>query len=380
VPVLGLTSFFTLGVILVLLGVDQAEMARDLSLNLADSGFLGAVLALGMGVGVTSAGPLMDRLPGRPLFVGACLLTSIALFSVRTDMSYARTVVHVALIGTGCGGYDTVLNVATFDRFRTRAARALAALHASATAGAAFGPLLIAWRNEDGHWTQTFHELGALYLAFAIYGALTKFPERSARMISRETPRLTGLFTPTLFALAAIAFAYVGVESGLTMFAVPWAQSHGEAQELGRSGISALWLGLFVGRLTLVPQRRASGALLLIVSGLLGGLIICAASELPGSSLILILGAAGLALGPVYPVMLSLAARRFPNSVGTASGLVAGAGACGGFALPWLSGALGDAFGMEAALVTIGCCALLIAAAALALARSDHMPRTAAVE
>jgi fucose permease len=377
VLLLGLTSFFTLGVVLVLLGVNQAEMARDLSLDLADSGFLGAVLALGLGVGVTCAGPLVDRLRSRPIFVCACLLTSFALCTVQANMSYARTVAHVALFGAGCGGYDTVLNVAVFDRFRVRAASALAALHASATAGAALGPWLIAWLTAGGHWSRTFHVLGVIYLAFAVWGALTKFPDRPTHDSDRSSHRVASVLSPALFALAAIAFAYVGVENGLTMFAVPWAQSHDGAEAIGRSGISALWLGLFIGRLLLALQRRSIGAPLLVVCGLTACAILCTASALSLTALVWILGATGLALGPVYPVMISLAARRFPNALGTASGLVAGAGAAGGFALPWCCGAIGDAFGMRAAVTTIGGSALLIAVAALALARSE-LPRTAA--
>jgi fucose permease len=374
VLILSLTSFFTFGVVLVLLGVNQAEMARDLSLDLAASGLLGAAMALGLGVGVTCAGPLVDRLPGRRLFVAACLLTSVALWTVQPSMSYARTLTHVVLIGIGCGGYDTVLNVATFDRFKTRAASALAALHAAATAGAALGPSLILWGRAGGHWTQSFHGLAALHLVFACWGALTPMP---ARVVSARAHAgsLAKLASPALFGLALIAFAYVGVESSLTLFAVPWAQSQHAAEALGHSGISALWLGLFVGRLALALQRRPPGAAWLVACGLGGAAVVCSASAFSLGSLVWVLGAAGLALGPVYPLMISLAARRFPEAVGTASGLASGAGALGGFSLPWLAGSVGDAISMRAAIAAIGSCSLLIALAALALARGTGEPR-----
>jgi fucose permease len=376
VLVLSLTSFFTLGVVLVLLGVNQAEMARDLSLDLAASGLLGAALALGLGVGVTCAGPLVDRLPGKRLFVGACLLTSVALWTVQPSMSYARTLTHVVLIGIGCGGYDTVLNVATFDRFTTRASNALAALHASATAGAALGPLLILWGSAGGHWTRTFHGLAAIYLGFACWGAVSRLPARAVSARTHTSSALASLASPALIALAIIAFAYVGVENSLTMFAVPWAQSQRQAEAIGRSGISALWLGLFFGRLALALQRRPPGAAWLVACGLAGTAVVCSASVFSLGSLTWVLGAAGLALGPVYPLMISLAARRFPEAVGTASGLASGAGALGGFSLPWLAGAVGDAIGMRAAIATIGSCSLLIALAALALARGTGEPRS----
>jgi hypothetical protein len=60
--------------------------------------------------------------------------------------------------------------------------------------------------------------------------------------------------------------------------------------------------------------------------------------------------------------------------MGLASGLAAGAGALGGFSLPWLSGAIGDAIGMRGAIATIGGCSMLIALAALGLARGPRVP------
>jgi len=44
-------------------------------------------------------------------------------------------------------------------------------------------------------------------------------------------------------------------------------------------------------------------------------------------------------------VMVALAGARAPEARGAAIGLVVGAGALGGFALPWLHGALGDLAG-----------------------------------
>jgi nitrate/nitrite transporter NarK len=61
--------------------------------------------------------------------------------------------------------------------------------------------------------------------------------------------------------------------------------------------------------------------------------------------------------------------------VGLASGLASGAGALGGFSLPWLSGAIGDAIGMRAAIATIGGSSLLIALAALGLSREPRARR-----
>ncbi|TFG92013.1 MAG: hypothetical protein E4H11_10005, partial [Myxococcales bacterium] len=54
-------AFLLFGVMLVLVGANQAELARDLELDLAGSGLLVSLLSVGLGVGVLGAGPLVDR-------------------------------------------------------------------------------------------------------------------------------------------------------------------------------------------------------------------------------------------------------------------------------------------------------------------------------
>jgi hypothetical protein len=76
---------------------------------------------------------------------------------------------------------------------------------------------------------------------------------------------------------------------------------------------------------------------------------------------------AGLALGPVYPLLIALTGVCFPRA-GTALGLVSGAGAAGGFALPWLAGAIADALAVPHAIGALGLAASVIALGALALA------------
>jgi fucose permease len=90
-----------------------------------------------------------------------------------------------------------------------------------------------------------------------------------------------------------------------------------------------------------------------------------------------VFGAAGLALGCVYPLAIGLAAQRFPEARGTATGLTAGAGALGGFAVPWLHGALGDRFGASAAVAALAFWSLLVGAAALLLRRRPSAAQSA---
>ena len=94
---LGFAGFFFFGIVLILLGANQAGLKTDLDLDLADTGLLASALAAGLGVGVVGAGPLFDRFPRKPLFVGATLLVAVALLAVRPTTSFDALLVVIAL-------------------------------------------------------------------------------------------------------------------------------------------------------------------------------------------------------------------------------------------------------------------------------------------
>ena len=150
------SAFFAFGVVLVLIGANQPSLAAQLRLDLAESGLLVSALALGLGAGVVVAGPLFDRYPRRPLFVGSALLAAGALLGVEREMSYARWLMHAALAGFSIGLYDTLINAVVVQRYGARAVRPMLAVHAAATLGAMLGPPLVGWiaaniyRKPDG--------------------------------------------------------------------------------------------------------------------------------------------------------------------------------------------------------------------------------------
>jgi fucose permease len=359
-------AFFAFGIVLVLLGANQASLAAELGLDLARSGLLASSLALGLGAGVVIAGPLFDRYSRRPLFVGSALLAAAALLGVEREMSYARWLAHTALAGAGIGLYDTLINAVVVQRYRERAARPMLAVHSAATIGAMLGPPLAGWIAAAHHYTASFHAAGLAHVAIAAWAASVPLPAPEPRDPARSGAR-SGLALAPLLPLAAVAFAYVGVESAVTVFAVPYAS---EALALptsrGQLSISAFWLGLLAGRLVLLAARSAIGAPALVAAGGSAAVLFAAAAIVPAAPLELALLAVGAALGCVYPLMIALAGQTSPSASGTAAGLAAGAGALGGFAVPWISGAVGDAAGIAVGFgsLALWCAAIAVAAAA----------------
>ena len=93
---LGFAAFLAFGVVLVLVGANQAALARDLSLDLSRSGLLGAALVLGIGAGVVGSGSLVDRYPRRPLWVFSTGLAGAALLGVSPGLGFERMLAQLA--------------------------------------------------------------------------------------------------------------------------------------------------------------------------------------------------------------------------------------------------------------------------------------------
>ena len=355
--------FVAFGVVLVLVGANQADMARDLSLDLTRTGLLASVLALGIGVGVVGAGPLYDRLPRRPLFVLSLGIAGLALLAVSPSMGFSRWIAQLALIGVGIGAYDTLINASVVERFGTSASRPMTLVHAGAAVGAIAGPFAVAGLAASGHWTDSFRATGAVHLGLAAVALVVPFPAPIRRSRPAHAPAAGSGLSLAILPFAAVAFAYVGIEAALTVFAEPYAAALGLDTVRGGRAISAAWLGLLIGRVGLaVLPRLGLGAL--GGAGLLGAAVIALAIGGRVPAIELAFFAVGLPLGCVYPVMIALAGQRFPERPGTAAGVAAGAGALGGFAVPWLTGALGDGLGAPLALASLALWSLLITGAA----------------
>lgn len=355
---------------LVLPGAAQPALASALGLDLAASGLVASALSLGLGAGVVAGGPLADRLPRRPLFVGAAGLAALAAFALPAFPSFAGALAATAGIGLGAGLYETLLNAAVPERRPEAAAARLSLLHACATLGAALGaPALGAFAAAAGH-AAAYGALGAGFAAVALLGLAVRFPAppaarpaSAAHGLPAAAPRELSLVV--LAPWMAGAFAYVGIETALSVFAVPHAEGAGHGPERGMRALSGLWLGLLLARVAFAALRRPARPVQLQLAGGAGALALAAGAlaPLPPEALF---GAAGLALGVVFPLLVLFAGDAAPRRRATAVGVVVAAGSLGGFAVPWAAGALGDRFGTGASLGLLAALALGIALAARA--------------
>lgn len=357
---LALLAFAAFGVVLVAPGVVQAPVARDLGLDLTQSALIASALSAGLGVGVFASGPLLDRLPRRPIFVLSALGGGAALLVVAGPLGFVGLMAAFVGVGLGSGAYETTLNTAIPERDPARATSHLALVHAAATLGAALGAPLLGGAVARVGWEWALVGLGGAVAVIGLLALPVRFPA-PVRHDHAAGPRPRVPWRAVSPFLVA-SFAYVGLETALTVLCVAFALESGVSEVRGLRAISFFWGGLLVARLVLAASGRSPGARALGLSGAIGAGVL-ALAPVAAPVLELWAGALGLAVGIVFPLVVVLAGGRVPEQRGLVTGVVVGAGAVGGMVVPALTGVLGDGFGAVAAVSSLAGWALLLALA-----------------
>jgi FHS family glucose/mannose:H+ symporter-like MFS transporter len=364
------SAFFAFGTLLVLFGTNGTEIVERLGIDDEGLGLVGSMLSLGLGVGILVAGPLVDRMPRRPLFLFACGIVVLSSTTIGPWTDFSMLLVHSAAIGFGAGFYETVLNTLVVERAGPRASRHLLFIHSAATLGAALTPLAVGGlRGIQGQaFIESFRLAGGLHVAIALiaFAIVMQRPGRDQAKVARPIPEKGGGGDPaTLAAICVATFVYVGVETALTIFVARHARI-----ELGLdairadAAISAFWSGLLVGRLVagLLPRAPGAGSVAAMATAAGGVIAAFAGGWLREPELAMAL--AGLALGHVFPILIALAGPTLPGRTGTAVGLAASMGSLGGFVIPWVAGRIATAADLGTAFFALAASMALLAGSA----------------
>lgn len=399
-------AFFAFGALLVLFGANGTEIIETLSIDDERLGLVGSMLSLGLGVGILAAGPAVDRAPRRPLFLAACGVVILATTTVGPWTSFSALLVHTACIGFGAGFYETLLNASIVERSGEKASRRLLFVHAAATLGAAATPLAIATLRESVAlpWFESFRLAGLLHVAIALLSFTTTMSARGPAAGIRRTPTVPRAAMPTptggtpaisnpvmptpvmpeapatgrppgsdptaLAAVCLATFAYVGIESAFTLFVARHSQlSLGLDAVRGDAAISALWIGLLIGRIVagLSPFAPGAGWVAAWAAAASGVILAFGLGSIAAPELVMAI--TGFALGGAFPILIALAGTSLPGRAGTAVGLAAGIGSLGGFVVPWLTGHLAMATDLSTAFAALAGWMWLLAGAAVIVHR-----------
>lgn len=318
------------------------------------------------------------------------LLIALGLALCALSPAWAGFVIGFTIFGAGCGILDSGVNALFLDLHPRNAARPLSRLHLWLALGAFLGPVTTGQLVGAGvPWQAVL--LGTAAAAAAISVALAAHPMPSGHRPEAAAEGLAAapagrrrrwaggasLYLP-LAVLALGLGCYIAMEIGLSS----WLVRYLEEADLGLAtlSLSLFWGALAAGRAgATVLTRRFTPRAIAVGSSLVCGLAIAGAVAVPDlGARMACFALAGLAAGPIYPMVMAVGGDLYPGRANLVGSILASTGVAGAIVYPPLMGVISETAGLAAAV--IGAAILAVATAplvlaAVALGRRQATPR-----
>ena len=373
VTALGYASFILVGWGALLIPSLVPAIERDFAQPDAGVGVLYLVSALLFVIGSLASGYLLGRLGRGVVLPVAAFAMAAGLGLESVAPTWTVFVVGAGIGGLGSGGVEVGMNGLFLDRFHEDRGRALSRLHLCFSLGALAAPLAIGTLVEMGvTWRIPFVATATVLLAVGLLLATRdlRVPHVAAASMSGRGPGGRRVPLPLVFLALAIAF-YVASETGVSSWLVRFL----DAAPIGVAtlALSLFWGGLAIGRL--VASRiadRFSPIAVATACGLAAGAALGAAVMVPWiAASIALFAIAGVACGPIYPMIVASAGSLYPARANAVSGVLTAAAVTGSVVYPpvmgFISNGVGLGVGMAGAgLLMLACAGGLVAARLLA--------------
>ena len=385
--VVGCLAFFLVGWSGLLVASLIRSIEQDFTQTDAGMGVFFLVNAAAYGTGVIGGTILTHRFGRRPILAAGAALLVVGLLVLATAGTWPIFLLGAVPFGLGGGTIDGAGNGLILDLFPDSRGRALNLLHFFFSAGALASPFIVGRALEAGVPWRTLLVVTAVAAApIALAFARAEMPSGRHRSgadsgVDTDTGLQRGglLFDRVLIALAFAIACYVAAEVGVSNWLVQFL--HAAPIGLATTALTLYWAGLTVGRL--VSARigdRFDHTAFATVASVATGIAIALAVVAPSLELsIALFTLAGVASGPIFPLIVAIGGERFPARSAAVGGYMAGAAVAGGISYPPVMGLLSVTVGLPAAMIGTGVLAL-IAGVTLLLVRRQAVAAGVAAE
>ena len=350
------TGMLLFGVCLTTLGTILPDIITRFGVSKSSAGSLFMLMSFSILIASLLFGPFVDRVGYRAPLALATLLVGIGLQTIALAPSLLVVRIGVALIGLGGGVLNIATNGVVADTTEDGKAAGLSLLGVFFGIGAIGVPFSIGALGSVLSPTGLLTAIGAFAWLVALATVQTGFPSpkqpqtfplRSAVSLFKEKPLL--VFGFMLF-----------LQSGMEITVGGWTSTYAREVLLlsGRNALfflSLYWLGMMLARLALgsilktASHERVLG--LSLITAFTGCMLLVTANATSLAAIGVFLVGAGFA--GVFPIVLGWVGERYQAQSGTAFSLALVMALTGGMILPYVTGVLGEQFGMRASLLIV---------------------------
>jgi fucose permease len=356
---LAYVAFIALGLPDGLLGVAWPSIRASFGIPLDAVGMLITASVAGYITSSFLSGPVIARIGVAHVLTGSCALTGMGLMGYTLAPEWWMMVVLGVISGLGAGAIDAGLNTYVAAHFGEGL---MQWLHASYGIGVTLGPIImtVALANLNS-WRTGYQVVAGFQWILAVGFAVTlaMWEQKSAPEASQAPKRLTDYRTPMRETLrhprvwfsALLFFLYVGAEVSLGTWTYSLLiGSRGIDPTVGGLFTGSYWAAFTVGRVVAGLFARKTGGKLLVLGGLaiaLLGTVILIWNPSPPANLLAV-ALIGLAIGPIFPAMMSGTSQRVGmKDAANTIGLQMAATGLGTAVVPSLMGVLARQVSLE---------------------------------
>jgi fucose permease len=331
-------SMSFLGMSRTFLGTALPAIRSSLNLNLFQAGTLTALLQLGFAIAVFVGGPFSDVLRKSSILMLGCFLMGVNLILFGFSNWFWINLMAAGLIGIGGGLIESSSNPLLIQLFPGRESTVMNLHHFFFAAGSLSGPVIMGTvLAYSMPWQWAYLGFG-LFVLIA-FGFLLSLKISSTKGGQRpEVNVITKLMSEKTFLnLFFVTFFIQGVQNGISYWMVTFLKETRDFSiGLASASLFLFFVCLALGRLFssyLITKFQEPAYLVGLFSLLFVALLV--ASSVPGKWAILFFSLCGLAHSGVFPCLLAMAGKLYPENPGTAMGLIATGSGIGAMAIPW---------------------------------------------
>ena len=331
-------GFVLTGMVTTLLGPVLPALASRWSLDDAHAGYLFTAEFLGSTTGVVLSSLIVPRFGFTLSLALSYVLLALGVGAMGVG-PWSIGLPAAAIYGFGLGIIIPATNLWVSQASGAKRAAALNVVNLAWGIGAVLLPGVVAVAARG-------HLLRALFLAtagaaFAV--AITLFVVARGETIA-HIPRIE-IDGPALWgirvSLAILFYLYVGAENAVAGWVAMYTvRLHVVAGTLWAATPSIFWGTLLIGRGLAVPVLRRVSEARLLAAGLLmaavGVIVLIGANSM--APVVIGIGAAGLGLSSVFPLLIARIAHSFGEAGPKIAGPIFAFGGLGGATVPWLVG------------------------------------------
>ena len=348
-----------------------------LTYNQTDAG-IGIVYflsALAYVAGSFGGGFLTERIGRRAVLGGAVLMMGVGVAVLGIASTWTVFMLGTMVAGAGAGSVDGGANGLVLDVYREGLGRAMSLLHVSYSVGALVAPLVIGTLVErEVPWQAVVAGTGAVIATLALAYVVVPMPSgrRSTRAkvthgaLAAGEDRAHSLLTGPLLLLGIAIAAYTASEMGVSNWIVRFLEP--APLTTATLALSLYWVGLTLGRIVSsviadwIDHVRFA---LVCAFGVAAAIAVAVfAPSLPIAMTAFF--AAGVASGPVFPMIVAVGGDRFPGRSAAVGGLLTGIAIIGTTIYPPAMGFMSVTVGLTAAMlgnaVLAGVCVIALGA------------------